>query len=314
MIKAQAIVDQFRTFLADQWGYIWGATGILWTESRQKQKVNYMVSKYGTGWQNNSEAKQDNYYSAALYGEKWIGHYVVDCAGAIRRAFLNLGCDKVHSGCNLIWNNDLSAKGQLKDGKRTDGFELLPGTAVFVYKEKTRNFSHVGMYVGDGKVIEAQGTKVGVVETSVTLSKWTHWGEIKYAEYHEQPSPTPTPEPTPTPTPTPTPGTDKPTLRKGDKGQYVMQAQMLLIQRGYTLPKYGCDGKFGNETLEAVKAFQKANGLTADGVIGQKTWAALESGEKPDSNLYTVHIPYMTQPQAQAMVDKYSGSWMTKGE
>ncbi|KJJ83456.1 secreted protein containing Peptidoglycan binding-like domain protein [Candidatus Omnitrophus magneticus] len=36
------------------------------------------------------------------------------------------------------------------------------------------------------------------------------------------------------------------------------------------------DGKLGPKTKEAIKAFQQANGLTADGVIGKRTWAKLK--------------------------------------
>ena len=35
------------------------------------------------------------------------------------------------------------------------------------------------------------------------------------------------------------------------------------------------DGKIGKNTKEAIKAFQKANGLRADGIVGKKTWSAL---------------------------------------
>ena len=66
-----------------------------------------------------------------------------------------------------------------------------------------------------------------------------------------------------------------PTLRKGDKGADVANLQKLLMQAGYTLPKYGADGDFGDECLNAVKAFQKDNKLTVDGIVGAKTWAAL---------------------------------------
>ena len=66
-----------------------------------------------------------------------------------------------------------------------------------------------------------------------------------------------------------------PTLRKGDKGADVANVQKLLMQAGYTLPKYGADGDFGDECLNAVKAFQKDNKLTVDGIVGAKTWAAL---------------------------------------
>lgn len=66
-----------------------------------------------------------------------------------------------------------------------------------------------------------------------------------------------------------------PTLRKGDKGADVANVQKLLMQAGYALPKYGADGDFGNECLNAVKAFQRDNKLTVDGIVGAKTWKAL---------------------------------------
>ena len=66
-----------------------------------------------------------------------------------------------------------------------------------------------------------------------------------------------------------------PTLRKGDKGSDVANLQKLLMQAGYALPKYGADGDFGDECLNAVKAFQRDKKLTVDGIVGAKTWAAL---------------------------------------
>lgn len=66
-----------------------------------------------------------------------------------------------------------------------------------------------------------------------------------------------------------------PTLKKGDKGKDVANLQKLLMKAGYALPKYGADGDFGDECLSAVKAFQKDNKLTVDGIVGAKTWEAL---------------------------------------
>lgn len=71
------------------------------------------------------------------------------------------------------------------------------------------------------------------------------------------------------------------TLRKGDKGEAVKELQNLLIAAGYNIgtsgaKKNGVDGDFGEKTLEAVKAFQKANGLEVDGVVGEKTLNALK--------------------------------------
>lgn len=64
-----------------------------------------------------------------------------------------------------------------------------------------------------------------------------------------------------------------PTLRKGDKGDYVKKAQELLNKVGASLE---VDGSFGGLTLTAVKKFQEDENLEVDGVVGPKTWAALE--------------------------------------
>lgn len=64
-----------------------------------------------------------------------------------------------------------------------------------------------------------------------------------------------------------------PTLRKGDKNEYVRAWQTFLNLNGYDCGTN--DGIFGNKTLNAVKAWQKNHGLVADGIIGPKTWATL---------------------------------------
>ncbi len=63
-----------------------------------------------------------------------------------------------------------------------------------------------------------------------------------------------------------------PTLREGAKGDPVKVMQELLSKNGSSLK---IDGIFGSGTRNAVKAFQKTNDLTVDGVCGPKTWAKL---------------------------------------
>ena len=65
-------------------------------------------------------------------------------------------------------------------------------------------------------------------------------------------------------------------IKQGDKGFTVVAVQMLLSKHNFSV-KY-TDGDFGPDTLAKVKAFQKAKGLTADGVVGSNTWAALLKG------------------------------------
>lgn len=64
-------------------------------------------------------------------------------------------------------------------------------------------------------------------------------------------------------------------LRLGSKGEAVRNLQNLLISKGYSCGASGADGDFGQGTYNAVVAFQKANGLDADGIVGPATWAAL---------------------------------------
>lgn len=66
-----------------------------------------------------------------------------------------------------------------------------------------------------------------------------------------------------------------PQLAKGDKGNKVRVLQELLLGRGYDLGTYGADGDFGATTHRRVVAFQVANGLTADGIVGENTWRKL---------------------------------------
>lgn len=94
-----------------------------------------------------------------------------------------------------------------------------------------------------------------------------------------------------------------PTLRKGDKGADVANLQRLLMQAGYALPKYGADGDFGNECLTAVKAFQRDNKLTVDGIVGAKTWEALLNG-KASKSIYKIVIDGLSEEQKNK-VKKY---------
>lgn len=90
------------------------------------------------------------------------------------------------------------------------------------------------------------------------------------------PKPTATPKKTATPKPTATPAVGTYTLlKKGSRGNSVMQLQQRLISLHYLTGT--ADGIYGTGTESAVKAFQKANGLTADGIAGSATQKKLYS-------------------------------------
>ncbi|WP_306321065.1 MULTISPECIES: protein kinase [unclassified Streptomyces] len=64
---------------------------------------------------------------------------------------------------------------------------------------------------------------------------------------------------------------------RGDTGKRVVQAQCMLTKRGYDVGAAGVDGDFGSATEAAVRKFQGAKGLAADGIVGPDTWAALRA-------------------------------------
>ena len=89
-------------------------------------------------------------------------------------------------------------------------------------------------------------------------------------------TPTPLPTETPAPSAAPTSAVTWTTLRKNDKGDSVAQLQEALIQLGYLTGK--ADGNYGDKTVAAVKAFQKANNLKVDGQAGEETQKLLYGG------------------------------------
>lgn len=58
-------------------------------------------------------------------------------------------------------------------------------------------------------------------------------------------------------------------------GVTPVELQKALLRAGYDPGPL--DGRIGKKTRAAVKSFQRKNGLTSDGVVGEKTWAALRS-------------------------------------
>ena len=64
-------------------------------------------------------------------------------------------------------------------------------------------------------------------------------------------------------------------LKQGSSGDYVRFVQSYLNAAGGSVPKVTVDGRFGANTQKSVVAFQKQQGLQADGIVGSTTWDAL---------------------------------------
>lgn len=91
------------------------------------------------------------------------------------------------------------------------------------------------------------------------------------------------------------------TVKFGSNGDSVTKLQNFLVSIGYDI---SVDGKFGNQTLGALKDFQQKNGLEPDGICGSITWGFINNYQS-DNALYTVSIPNLTKTSADFLLATY---------
>lgn len=150
-MNGNQIAETVRQPLQEHWGYIWGKSGQLFTRNDYEEILK-------------TKAGNSNYKLAIKYGEKWIGHKVADCSGLVVWVYKQFGMSVPH-GSNSLWKN-CKEKGKISG-------DIPTGALVFKLRNST-DYYHVGIYAGNGKVIEAKGTLAGVVESK--LSEWGYYG------------------------------------------------------------------------------------------------------------------------------------------
>ena len=212
------------------------------------------------------------YYTAGDFTAQF-GQKVHDCVGLIKGY---LWCDTPNSEPIYKASQDVAVSGLYMvcpESGSIDTMPDIPGVCVFM-----RDMSHVGVYVGDGYVVEATGHARGVVKTKLAGRGWGLWGKPRWISYEAAATPTQPAQTTTQATASALTVTGLPLLRYGDKGECVRSAQLLLIGRGYSCGRCGADGEIGQDTYNAIIAFQRACGLQQDGIIGAQTWARLIGG------------------------------------
>ena len=257
--------EHFVAFCQSMLGqpYWYGTVVYKCTESLRARKAKQYPSHYGSSRTNRyrddiAKKKVCADCVGLIKGYNWTngGQGVAEAIGtdkAITSKYGANGCpDKSANGMFTY------AKSKGCDWGTMDSLPELPGVAL-------RSDGHVGVYIGGGYAVEERGFNYGCVKTRVSSRNWTHWYKLPFIDYGEGAANVPATEHT----------LGSRLLKKGMEGSDVKALQELLLQLGYDLPRYGADGEFGSETLEAVKAFQKDEGLEVDGKYGEKSHAAL---------------------------------------
>lgn len=197
--------------------------------------------------------------------DKW------DCSGLTKTSAKQIGLILFH-GATTQWNRgigiiDAAARGHpewVGYFGEWGTIESLPNKVAFLFnQDKSRKdklvMGHTGLYDGGGYVIQAGGQYKGVSDKPINKSRWSHWGTLTQEWMDKDMS-----------------EIDPFLIRRRDKGEKVKKLQEGLLSIGYKLPIYGADGDFGAETLSAVEAFQRDNGVILDGVWDSECQKILE--------------------------------------
>ena len=146
------------------WGYVWGTFGSVLTEGLFQAKLE----QYPDGVGNYEEFISNN----------WVGKRTTDCCGLIKGyGWLDPETMSINYGTNGM--PDLGANQMYYNASESgtiDTIPEIPGLAVW-------HDGHIGVYIGNGYVIEAMGTKYGVVKTQLEGRGWTHWLKVEYINY-----------------------------------------------------------------------------------------------------------------------------------
>ena len=148
------------------WGYVWGTYGQVLTP----ELLQYKLTQYPDG--------VGKY--AAFIRANWLGRHTADCVGLIKGyGWLSTDTMTMTIDYGTHGMPDIGANEMFYNATRRGGIETMPDTpGLAVWKA-----GHIGVYIGNGEVVEAMGTKYGVVKTQLEGRGWTHWLEIPYINY-----------------------------------------------------------------------------------------------------------------------------------
>ena len=243
---ADAMIEVYRNHGV----YIGTANGEL-TESLtvggiRRKEVDYGYDRDKT----NKNIRRDFAYIGKCYEKGWdmSKSKAGDCSGIPVGELRALGI--------IPKTADYNCRSFMKKCTKIPLDALRASDLVFNKKDEP---SHMGVFDGE-MVVESKGRDDGVVRRPVSDGPWVIGGRLPDSWFDDDPIP---------------PLTRNLYYRKDDlmKGEDVLQCQERLVLKGYNPGTP--DGVYGKKSRDAVILFQRANGLEADGIVGQKTWGKL---------------------------------------
>lgn len=154
-------------FAADKgWGYVYGTYGTVLDESFLESKITQYPEEVG--------GKEE------FIRANWLGKRTADCVGLIK----GYSWYDVTGQTTILVSNDMpdiGADTMYENATEKGTIDTIPEVlGLAVWKE-----GHIGVYIGNGQVVEAYGTTTGVIRSQLADGGWTHWMKIPYITYLE---------------------------------------------------------------------------------------------------------------------------------
>ncbi|WP_077534085.1 hypothetical protein [Massiliimalia massiliensis] len=149
------------------WGYVYGTYGNVFDQEMFDFKLEQYPDEVG--------GHED------FIRQNWLGRRTADCVGLIKGyGWLDPETKEVNYGTNGMPDIGADTMYENATEKGTiDTIPEIPGLAVW-------HEGHIGIYIGNGKVVQAANTTAGVILTNLSDTAWTHWLKIPYISYVEE--------------------------------------------------------------------------------------------------------------------------------
>lgn len=236
-------------------------------------------TKSAIAWMEQIAADDSHGYSQY---SRW-GNPDYDCSSLVITAWKNVG---IPLTCSYTGNmySDMIYKGF---NDVTDGVDLSTGEGLKRGDVLLNHQSHVAMYCGNGKEVEASQDENGGIGgqpgdqtgTEILVRSYRNYPWNAVLRYMDS-------------------GEDEASedsycfawdeSNPGDQSLDVWRLQMVLKARGFY--KGECDRSYGNQTIAAVKAFQKKAGLTASGKADRDTLNTLLGLDRSEGKYICDHV------------------------
>lgn len=149
------------------WGYVYGTYGDVLDQTLLDYKLGQYPDEVG-GYEE-------------FIRQNWMGKRTSDCVGLIKGyGWLDAETKEINYTANGM--PDIGADTMYENAAEKgtiDTIPEIPGLAVW-------HEGHIGVYIGNGKVVQAANTTAGVILTNIGDTAWTHWLKVPYINYIEE--------------------------------------------------------------------------------------------------------------------------------